>query len=115
MAKDLTLSTLSIFRAKTAKREAGASTYAVEGISLLDLLQSNRVPEFIDYLSSDTEGSEFEIMKQFDFSKFQFAVITVEHNHNKINRERLHALLTSKGYIRKYQTLSRWDDWYVKS
>ena len=93
----------------------GASTYAVETISLLDLLQTNGAPAYIDYLLVDTEGSEFDILKDFDFSKFQFGVITIEHNYNKANRDRLYALLTSKGYIRKYQSLSRWDDWYVKS
>ena len=97
------------------KRDVGASTYAVETISLLDLLQTNGAPAYIDYLSVDTEGSEFDILKDFDFSKFQFGVITIEHNYNKTNRDRLYALLTSKGYIRKYQSLSRWDDWYVKS
>ncbi len=108
-------STLSTFRAKATKRDDDPSTYTVETISLLDLLQSNRAPTYIDYLSVDTEGSEYEILKNFDFSRFQFGVITVEHNYNKTNRDRLHALLTSKGYIRKYQSLSRWDDWYVKS
>ncbi len=108
-------STLSAFRADSDKRGAGASTCAVETISLLDLLRANHAPAFIDYLSVDTEGSEYEILKDFDFNKFQFGIITVEHNHNKINRDRLYALLTSKGYVRKYQTFSRWDDWYVKA
>jgi FkbM family methyltransferase len=115
MADAPEFSTLSTFRAKSTKRDVGASTYAVETISLLDLLQTNGAPAYIDYLSVDTEGSEFDILKDFDFSKFQFGVITIEHNYNKANRDRLYALLTSKGYIRKYQSLSRWDDWYVKS
>ena len=34
----------------------------------------------IDYLSVDTEGSEFEILKALDFSRWRFAVVTVEHN-----------------------------------
>ena len=115
MADAPEFSTLSTFRAKSTKQDVGASTYAVETISLLDLLQTNGAPAYIDYLSVDTEGSEFDILKDFDFSKFQFGVITIEHNYNKTNRDRLYALLTSKGYIRKYQSLSRWDDWYVKS
>ena len=35
----------------------------------------------IDYLSIDTEGSEFLILKNFDFQKHTIKLITVEHNY----------------------------------
>lgn len=32
-------------------------------------------------MSLDTEGSEFEILKNFDFEKYTFGLIDVEHNY----------------------------------
>lgn len=87
--------------------------YQVETISLDDLLRQHNAPTTIDYLSIDTEGSEFEILQAFDFDTYDIRIITVEHNHTP-NREKIYSLLTSKGYVRKLETLSLWDDWYVK-
>ncbi len=66
----------------------------------------------IDYLSIDTEGSDFEILKNFDFNSFKFRVITCEHNLNK-NREKIYKLLTENGYKRKFTEISKFEDWYV--
>ena len=88
------------------------STYEVKTISLNDLLDKYNAPQRIDYLSIDTEGSEFDILSNFDFGKRQFTVITVEHNYGN-TRSQIHSLLTSKGYIRKLEALSQFDDWYV--
>lgn len=88
------------------------ATYAVETISLNDLLARYDAPRHVDYLSIDTEGSEFEILEQLDFEKYSFGVITCEHNYQDA-REKIHALLTSKGYVRKLIGASNCDDWYV--
>ena len=68
----------------------------------------------MDYLSIDTEGSEFEILAKFDFDKYEFEIITCEHNYTDA-REKLHRLLTSKGYVRKFEDISLFDDWYTKN
>ena len=86
--------------------------YEVNTISLEDLLIKYNAPKYIDYLSIDTEGSEYEILKDFDFQSYTFGVITVEHNSGPI-REKIYALLTSNGYLRKHQAHSKYDDWYV--
>ncbi len=91
-----------------------ANHYLVETISLTDLLEKYQAPREIDYLSIDTEGSEFDILEDFDFDKYRFNVITCEHNFAS-TRERLHDLLQAKGYRRKFEELSQWDDWYVRS
>ncbi|CAL7960983.1 Methyltransf_21 domain-containing protein [Gammaproteobacteria bacterium] len=87
--------------------------YEVETISLLDLLNLYEAPKNIDYLSIDTEGCEFEILANFDFDKYQFGVITCEHNFTSM-REKIYKLLTSHGYVRKFTDISRFDDWYVR-
>lgn len=87
-------------------------SYSVKTISLHDLLDKFHAPREIDYLSVDTEGSEFEILNAFDFSKYAFRVITVEHNFTP-SREKVYDLLTAHGYKRKLEKITRFDDWYT--
>lgn len=87
--------------------------YAVETVSLGDLLAQNGAPSRIDYLSLDTEGSELRILKAFDFDAFDVGLITVEHNFTA-QRAEIHSLLTSKGFVRKFEALSVVDDWYFR-
>jgi|SRR2546429_257080 len=91
-----------------------AGKYVVDTISLVDLLRQHDAPRVIDYLSIDTEGSEFDILRNFDFTTYQFRVITCEHNFTS-TREKVHQLLVKHGYERKYETLSNFDDWYVRA
>jgi FkbM family methyltransferase len=108
------LSTIDAYSDSDAHRGVRTSgkTYSVGTVSLNDLLREHDAPHDIDYLSIDTEGSEFEILAAFDFSRHRFRVITCEHNHTPA-RERIAELLGSHGYVRKHPELSQWDDWYV--
>lgn len=84
----------------------------VPTITLADLLRRQHAPDIIDYLSVDTEGSEYEILKVFDFDEFTFRLITVEHAGEQKKRENIRTLLEGQGYVRWDTDLSRWDDWY---
>ncbi len=86
--------------------------YKVKTISLLNLLEKYNAPQIIDYLSIDTEGSEFTILQNFDFNKYAFRTITVEHNYSPL-RQKIYDLLTSKGYKRVNEQFSLFDDWYI--
>ena len=112
----LELSTIDVFSDKDGHRNTRSAgrKYEVQTISLNDLLIKHRAPKYIEYLSVDTEGSEYEILKAFSFDEFSFGIITVEHNYTP-QRELIYALLTSHGYKRKYENISAFDDWYVKS
>jgi FkbM family methyltransferase len=88
--------------------------YEVNSISLLDMLEKYNAPKSIDYLSIDTEGSEYEILSAFDFRAYDIKIITCEHNFTPM-REKLFKLLTEQGYQRKFTQFSRWDDWYVRT
>ncbi len=92
-------------------RQHGRSS-EVTTISLNDLLAKYQAPTDIDYLSIDTEGSEFDILSSFDFSRHTFQVISCEHNYTPM-RAKLFDLFTSHGYVRKHEQLSQVDDWYV--
>ncbi len=86
--------------------------YAVETISLNDLLSFYNAPTTIDYISIDTEGSEYEILKTFNFSKYFIRIITVEHNFSS-KREDIFNLLTVNGFKRVFQSISLFDDFYI--
>ena len=87
-------------------------SYQVETISLVDVLKYHNAPKHIDFLSVDTEGSEFEILNAFDFSQHTFGAICVEHNFTA-NRVKVKNLLLANGYRQVYPELSEFDDWFV--
>lgn len=109
------LSTVDLFSScdnHSVTRQSGKK-YSVPTISLMDLLAKYQAPRQIDYLSIDTEGSEFEILSAFDFDYYDVTVITCEHNYTPM-REKIFNLLSGKGFYRKHQNESKWDDWYSK-
>ena len=108
------LSTINVFSSvdEHAKTRANGKKYSVNTISLVDLLKKYNAPKYIDYLSIDTEGSEYEILSEFDFNSYSIKIITCEHNYTPM-QEKIYKLLTSKGYVRKFTECSYFDDWYV--
>ena len=98
---------------KHINKRKNAKKYKVNTISLNDLLLNYNAPKEIDYLSIDTEGSEYEILKNFDFSNYNIKVVTCEHNYGE-NREKIFSLMRKNGYKRIYEAISYCDDWYIK-
>lgn len=92
-------------------REQGIN-YQVKTVTLMSLLGEHNAPASIDYLSIDTEGNEFSILKDFDFEKYTFGIITVEHNYTE-QRDQIFDLLTNNSYVRVFEKVSDWDDWYI--
>jgi FkbM family methyltransferase len=109
-------STLNAFADKDFHRDERRKgiTYPVDTISLNDLLHQHNAPSVIDYLSVDTEGSELEILRAFDFAKYDVKIMTVEHNFQEPVRQHLNALMMANGFIRLFEAFSKFDDWYVK-
>jgi FkbM family methyltransferase len=110
------LSTVADYRDRDFNKEGrvAGKSYDVETVSLNDLLESHHAPTEIDYMSVDTEGSEFLILDAFDFQKYQVKIITVEHNFCEPDRRQLFDLLTGKGFVRILDAFSKFDDWYVQ-
>ena len=52
----------------------------METTTMTKILNDNNAPTFIEYLSLDTEGSEYEILKGIDFNKYIFGYINIKHN-----------------------------------
>lgn len=97
---------------KTAREKS--KTISVKTISLFGLLVKANAPQVIDYMSVDTEGSEYGILNAFfqTNNKYDVKAISVEHNFSM--RDRLNELMTANGYRRKFDSISRWDDFFVK-
>ncbi|MBO6702630.1 MAG: FkbM family methyltransferase [Pseudomonadales bacterium] len=110
------LSTLDAYIDSDARGQIrrGGHSYPVETVTLKDLLREHSAPKFIDYLSLDTEGSEYDILSEFDFDEYFIQVISCEHNFLAIRTD-IVELLEANGYERKFPALSRWDDWFVRS
>lgn len=76
--------------------------------NITELLIKNNLLE-IDFMSIDTEGSEFEIIKGIDFTKIKVNLFLVENNYEDA---RIINLLSKNGY--KLHTRLQIDDVYVK-
>ena len=95
-------------------RKESGKTISVETISLNDLVReyfNNICPS---YMSIDTEGSEYEILKAFDLDNFRPKVFTIEHNYTE-NETKIDELLITSGYERIFRKLTGFDAWYVRS
>ena len=78
------------------------------------MLKKNKSPKNISYISIDTEGNEYEILKNFNFSKYKVKLFTIEHNFNTKKRKKIFNLMKKNNYKRIFKHLSYMDDWYVK-
>lgn len=98
-----------------AKNLTSGLTYEVETVSLNDLLEEHGAPTNIDYISIDTEGSEFEIIKNFNFDKYDVEIFTIEHNSASY-RQDIIKLLESRKYYRipPGHFSPGFEDWYIK-
>jgi len=93
---------------RKAKKE-----YKKKTISLNDLFLKHKVPKIIDFMTIDTEGSEYKILKNFNFKKYFIKLIICEHNFSE-NRLKIYKLLKKNGYVRKFTKISFFDDWYFR-
>jgi FkbM family methyltransferase len=86
----------------------------LRAISLNSLLKKYKSPKTIDYISIDTEGNEYNILKNFNFKKYNINIFTIEHNFNISKRNNILKIMEKNNYIRIFKNLSYMDDWYIK-
>ena len=97
----------------TEVRKKSGKTISVETISLNDVIKkyfNNICPS---YISIDTEGSEYEILKSFNLKKFRPQLFTIEHNHTD-TEAKIDEHLIANGYIRIFRKLTAFDAWYIQ-
>ena len=74
-------------------------TELLNTVTLTTILEKYNAPKFIEYLSLDTEGSEYDILQGLDFNKYIIGYICVEHNNNTEQRDNIRKLLVNNGYV----------------
>lgn len=67
-------------------------------ITIDDLIRIYDLPDHIDFLSVDVEGSEQEIFDNINFKRYTFGLIVFEHNENQEARKHIGELLIGAGY-----------------
>lgn len=97
----------------STRQSSSGAVYKVETVSLIDLLKEHNAPEFIEYISLDTEGSEAIILESFDFTQYQIGFLSVEHNYVESSRQRIKDVLFKNGYKRILHEYSKYDDWFI--
>lgn len=80
----------------------------IECRTINDILTENNINN-VDYMSIDTEGNEFNIIKSLDFNKFNIKCISVENNYNNIDQ-------TQYILSKKYKLIGRLgsDEMFIK-
>jgi hypothetical protein len=74
-------------------------TIILETRTLSSILDEYGAPEFIHYMSIDTEGSEMEILRGFDFNRWTVGYMTIEHNFDEPKRKAIREYLRQRGYL----------------
>ena len=96
-----------------AQSRAEHEVLQIETVSLNDLLASHDAPRTIDYVSIDTEGSEFAILEAFDFSRWDVRLFSIEHNLTAREKD-IDRLMQSRGYEKRFPGYGVIDSWYRK-
>lgn len=71
----------------------------IKTVTISDLYKQYMLPDYIEFLSIDTEGSEFEILSSIDFNKYSFGAIMFEHNGNETVRRVIADLLMKSNFL----------------
>lgn len=98
----------------TAQRIKEGVNIEVETISLNQVIKEEFNNISPSYISIDTEGSEFEILSSFNFSKYHPAVFTIEHNFTDL-QDKIDQLMLDNNYVRIFRKLTAFDAWYISS
>ena len=81
--------------------------------TLTNIMDERQMPSYIEYLSIDTEGSELEVLRGIDWSRYSFGYIGIEHNYIEPRRAEMRQLLEKQGYTHFRE--NEWDDDYVRN
>tara|TARA_B100000900_G_C20435171_1_gene656667 strand:+ start:25 stop:849 length:825 start_codon:yes stop_codon:yes gene_type:complete len=96
----------------TKLRKKSGKIIKVNTISLNDLIKDYFDNKSPSYISIDTEGSEYVILKSLDFENYRPKVFTVEHNFSELE-SKIDDLMKLNSYERIFSDLTAFDAWYV--
>lgn len=96
----------------TSARIKSGKTISVKTISLNHVIEREFKLKAPSYISVDTEGSEYEILKVFNFKKFRPIVFTIEHNFTDL-QIKIDELMKANDYVRVFKQITLFDAWYI--
>ena len=91
-------------------RDISSKIVMLSTVSLMDCLRSCNAPKTIDYMSLDTEGTEFEILSTVDFNEYKINYIAYEHNFQEPKRTNIRNILLTNGYAH-FRSIANDDDY----
>lgn len=110
--KDFIESDKNSMPGNTLERKKAGKIISVETISLNDVIKEYFNNISPSYISVDTEGSEYEILKSFKLDIYRPKVFTIEHNFTDFQMK-IDDLMKSNNYKRIFRELTAFDAWYV--
>jgi hypothetical protein len=79
--------------------------------TLASVLERGHAPAFVQFVSLDIEGAEYEALKAFPFDRVKVGSWTIEHNREEPKRSNIRTLLEAHGYARVHSF--KQDDYYA--
>jgi FkbM family methyltransferase len=83
------------------------------------IFKEYKVPNYIDYISSDLERMDADVWESFPFDEYSFGLATVEHclyEGNNNFKERIMKVMLDNGYVLAKENVehdgSKYEDWY---
>ena len=98
----------------TRARLKNGKIVSVKTISLNQVVEKEFKFKPPSYISVDTEGSEYEILKVFDFKRFRPVVFTIEHNFTELQLK-IDELMKANDYLRVFKKITTFDAWYIST
>ena len=98
----------------TRARLKNGKIVSVKTISLNQAVEKEFKFKPPSYISVDTEGSEYEILKVFDFKRFRPVVFTIEHNFTELQLK-IDELMKANDYLRVFRKITTFDAWYIST
>lgn len=93
-------------RTKATRRVVGVDT-----INPTELLERFEAPATIQYMSLDTEGSEYDILTSLDLERYDILLMTIENDCSTERKSQLREYLSRFGYIGMQMS---YDDFFFK-
>lgn len=84
------------------------------------ILIDNKVPRYIDYISSDIERMDADMWETFPFIRYSFGLATVEHclyEGSDDFKKRIMKVILENGYVLAKENIehegNKYEDWYI--
>ena len=88
-----------------------AQTVEFTTTTLGEILDREKAPPMIDFMSLDIEGAELDALKGFPFDRYKIGALAIEHNYEEPKRTDIQKLLKLQG-IERVGSIKQ-DDLYI--